>query len=551
MAFFGDPFSIEVHLATVALLGPCATNSDQQLGRISRYLLSPFIDLGATAVAIVHFAIGIVVLALHVSLLVMLRFIHSSDDNGKARQAIPFAGEWWSRTMFPSIPFIVALVLYPGAATAFFDLVREGEGSEMYVGLVLSALHMLWPLALAGLCTYKLQKQTEFKTAEHRLGVWRKLVEPKGAWLPATADWAFVGVRGFTAGGSSAFAKVTSGAVPFLTLGLVIVVVGVVGASNSFNGSYYSSDADISSYTNCAPRSYAAGAIVGLLGVYVAGTMPFRAIVTDILTCACLLSLAAVLVISGLEADGGYLSAASGSTTWKVKVAALMILAVCSVLRTVHIAIILVFSKFSHRYVKNEVGTHLYIDQFESSPDKEMFEVVDDEDNELVLPNQSDRSRSNISGESTQPKAANAVAVVFDEDGIFEEPEKAKAKAAPTSIASKPDISKATPYDDFDSSTSSSSEELESSARAPPPKASIALEMFTDSEVDEFDSDINNNMNETKAEVPVNHLPKAPPFGGNLHRDDELQSTSDESAARSIDSRDDKQRAECVEAAYY
>lgn len=546
MAFFGDPFSIEVHLATVILLGPCATHSDQRLGRISRYLLSPVIDLGAFAVAVVHFVVGVTVLVSHALLVVALKHLYPPSAASKPHPPVPFYGDWWARTMFPSVPFIVAIVLYPGAVAAFFDLIREGEGTTMYIGLVLSALHMLWPMILLSFMFSKVFGHLRYAqtASEQRQGVYKKVFEPKGAWQPAKADWAFVGMRGFVAGGTSFFTKATTLSLPFLLLALVIIVVGIVGAADSFiGGALTDSDADVESFTNCAPRSYGAAAVVGFVALYVAGTQPFRTIIADVLTCCCLASLSVLLIVSGIEADDGYISAASGSRTWAVKIVALMVLAVCSVLRTVHVAYLLIFSRFSHTKVIDNESSKLYIDQFETYHNKEvdgMFEVVDDDD-DIILPNRSDKS--NISAEVGNHKNPEAVAVVFEEEGVFGEPEKPPVVSQPTDV---------TPYDDFDTTsedTSSSSSEHVVAASTTKGNGA-AVDMFTDE-----DSDFTpKNEKEAKNEIALDLLPRAPTqAASNLHsdrRDDELQSSASEETD-SMDSRDDKQRAECNEAAFF
>ena len=307
-AFFGDPFSLEVKLAAAILAGPCASGADRSMGRASRYLLSPFIDLGAAAVGIAHCAIFIVVLCAHAAI-------------AAHRRAPLLRPSRWPSVLFPAVPSATLLVLFPGAADALFSIARGGTNEAFgVVGALCAAVVVVATVGLTAAATARIvsssspsdassdagKKDLEAKSDtgsvarictdavspndSNRPSLFSSSMSPKPSHrmsLYAERAWALPML--FVAVPSTPSPPAVPLLFPAALLCIYFAVIGVMCAAEALAPGADTthgdgSSAPVSSLTNCGARGVASGAVLLALAAAVAALRPFSRAAIDALT---------------------------------------------------------------------------------------------------------------------------------------------------------------------------------------------------------------------------------------------------------------------------
>ena len=337
-AFFGDP--LEVKLAAVILAGPCASGADRSMGRASRYLLSPFIDLGAAAVGIAHFATVVAVLCAHAAI-------------AAHRHTSLLRPSQWPQLLFPSIPAATLLALFPGAADALFDVARDGTDDAFgVIGVLCAAAVVAAAIGTAtGAAAYLRNRRSsrlpqgsmaakgektayglfaEEKDSEQfdahsseQPHFFSSMLAPKPSHTLtpfAGRSWAIPTLCG-------AAPTVRGLIIPTVLLCVHFGVIGVMCASEALapGAADDVGFASLASMTNCGARGVAGGALLLALAAAIAALRPFSRAAIDVLTVVATATVGAALIVSGSEALGGYESSDVGGAAYIAKAALLMV----------------------------------------------------------------------------------------------------------------------------------------------------------------------------------------------------------------------------------
>eukprot|EP00744_Colponema_vietnamica_P001103 GILI01001869.1.p1 GENE.GILI01001869.1~~GILI01001869.1.p1 ORF type:complete len:616 (+),score=155.84 GILI01001869.1:186-1850(+) len=300
MLFIGDPLSLEIHLAIAILLGPCATAGDRSMARYARYILSPFIDAGPAMVALAHGIASTVLFAIHG--LGMLAY--ARHQRVSILEAMP-------KTLFPSVSFGVALLLYPGTLVSITDMARDGNGTV--AAFVLAVLHALWVPAVVGIALYFRAHTGEYIVAAKRHGCIGTVFGAVGVWEPNSQRF-MIAVRGIVTG--SKFGRLMMiGAILFAIIVCLELFLTIEA---------------------CGPRLFIGSALFAVAAVTIGAARPFVTLFSNIMTVVALSSVGVVLLVHGIAVETDFAGAKGGEALWVVKLIALLLLFISTVLRTLH-----------------------------------------------------------------------------------------------------------------------------------------------------------------------------------------------------------------------
>eukprot|EP00743_Colponemidia_sp_Colp-15_P011803 GILK01013266.1.p1 GENE.GILK01013266.1~~GILK01013266.1.p1 ORF type:complete len:599 (+),score=39.13 GILK01013266.1:54-1799(+) len=304
MLFIGDPFSIEIHLATAILLGPCATKGDHTLARYARYILSPFIDMGPSSVGIIHGAIATALIIAH-GLATIIR-------------SRLWAESFWAsaeKVMFPSVSFVVAVVLFPGSIVAVVDMLRDGMSAG---GMLLGILHAVWVAASMVAVAVRWPGVSTFQKAKNHRGPAQTLFAAAGRWCPESQRQV-LGVRGFIV--DSRWGRAfTLASIGFFTLMALTLFVTTAA---------------------CGPRLFVGAVLCFVAAAVVGATRPLLSPFSNIATAVSCTAVGIVLLVHGIASVNNFSGAQGRGALWYIKMIALVILFVATLARTIHFGYLL------------------------------------------------------------------------------------------------------------------------------------------------------------------------------------------------------------------
>lgn len=324
MFFIGDPFSLEVYLTTAILLGPCATAGDHTMARFAKYAnLSPFTDLGAETVALIHGLVAMLLVALH-----------TSATGLYYKQLKPVTFLKAAATMrFPSVSGAAALLLFPGTVFAVMELIFDGVtgdgGFHVSAGLVVGLLHTIFVI-IGTTAILVIAAKTDKNNNRYTLAITpssktlaRTLFRPEGVWESDTS-LAFFGTRHLVKGNSAARGL----AFMLLSVMLTVVVFAVLFVTN----------------TSCNERVFVSSALVLISAILIAVARPFLTLFSNLMTIAALVGVSLLLLIHGIALATDISTAEGGGSMWIIKLIALIIVFVSTIARTLH-TLVLLWSK--------------------------------------------------------------------------------------------------------------------------------------------------------------------------------------------------------------
>eukprot|EP00744_Colponema_vietnamica_P001721 GILI01002819.1.p1 GENE.GILI01002819.1~~GILI01002819.1.p1 ORF type:complete len:755 (+),score=175.69 GILI01002819.1:187-2265(+) len=304
MIFIGDPFSLEIHLATAVLLGPCASNGDNTLARYARYILSPFSDMGAAKVGLIHGLIATCAFLLHL-IIVAIRAKSIGDTFAASAASL----------LFPSMSFIIAVLLYPGTIVAIVDMLRDGMKP---VNMLVAVVHAVWVPAILIMVAVHWSKTGEFMKASPPASAMSKVFGPAGVWN-LESQRIVLGVRGFVADSKSGKLYMIA------TVALIIMICFALFVTSSA----------------CGPRLFIGSVLCFVASAAVGALRPLVSLFSNITTAVSWAAVGVVILAHAIASVTDFSGAQGRGGLWYLKMIALLVLFVSTLLRTIHFAILI------------------------------------------------------------------------------------------------------------------------------------------------------------------------------------------------------------------